>query len=653
MAVAQLGPRPTLKMDEIDAMFSDLLGEMDLLTQSLGEPITTESPPSLKSLEKEDTFMFNNLNASLNELEDKDLDALMSELAENVDGIPTQLPPPPQEYTRSPSPLNSMATSTPLPPLAPQEEVQPPTQPSKVLSPKELEAQAKMDKIKLALEKLKEAKVKKLVVKVGMNDGSSKTLMVDERQTVRDVLDSLFEKTHCDGNVDWCLYESNPSLQIERILEDHEFLVEPLSAWTRDSENKILFLERKDKYAVFKNPQNFYLWKKDKNFLQNVREKDKENLVEENFCGASVIVPDLEGILYLKEDGKKSWKRRYFLLRASGIYYVPKGKTKTSCDLVSFIQFDNVNIYHGTDYKNKFKAPTEFCFVLKHPQIQKESQYIKYLCCDDETTMALWVNSIRVAKYGVTLYNNYMTALRRSTASSSCWTNRTIGANPSTSGTVQKAPSKGEAARKANGHIALSPSQATQPTADISRHPKQYEIKVNDGGSSLPPHMSTGEDLPPPPPDPTLPPPPPDPTLPPPPPDPTLPPPPPDLTLPPPPPDPTPFPTPQLILPHPPPSSNKGCLPVKLMEPPPPLSADDSCLPPPPDDLLEPPPDFIPPPPPVHVLRPPCPSGTKAVPGQKKVAPPPPKRTTPVVTGSTNGDKMPELMKVMQKNTGH
>lgn len=47
-----------------------------------------------------------------------------------------------------------------------------------------------------------------------MNDNSTKSLMVDERQLARDVLDNLFEKTHCDCNVDWCLYEIYPELQI-------------------------------------------------------------------------------------------------------------------------------------------------------------------------------------------------------------------------------------------------------------------------------------------------------------------------------------------------------------------------------------------------------------------------------------------------------
>lgn len=53
-----------------------------------------------------------------------------------------------------------------------------------------------------------------LIVKIHMTDNSTKTLMVDERQTVRDILDNLFEKTHCDCTIEWCLYEENPELQI-------------------------------------------------------------------------------------------------------------------------------------------------------------------------------------------------------------------------------------------------------------------------------------------------------------------------------------------------------------------------------------------------------------------------------------------------------
>lgn len=54
-----------------------------------------------------------------------------------------------------------------------------------------------------------------------MNDNSTKSLMVDERQSARDVLDNLFEKTHCDCNVDWCLYEIYPELQIGKSHSQH------------------------------------------------------------------------------------------------------------------------------------------------------------------------------------------------------------------------------------------------------------------------------------------------------------------------------------------------------------------------------------------------------------------------------------------------
>ncbi|XP_051970811.1 amyloid beta A4 precursor protein-binding family B member 1-interacting protein-like isoform X2 [Xyrauchen texanus] len=628
-------------MDDIDAMFSDMLQEMDLLTQSLGpeesEPLP--KPPSI-SVTREMNFSngFADMNESLNDLEDNDLDALMANLVADISATeemfvseretstgpaPFAPPPvqseshfclPPSTDAHRPATTSNSISAPPPPPL-------PTAKPSK----EELEEQMKADKIKLALEKLKEAKVKKLVVKVEITDGGSKTLMVDERQTVREVTDNLFEKTHCDCNIDWCVCETNPDLQTERGFEDHENLVEPLSTWQRDSENKVLFQEKKDKYEVFKNPQVFYLWKKDKTSLKDMKEKDKEQLLEENFCGPSIIVPDLEGVLYLKEDGKKSWKQRYFLLRASGLYYSPKGKTKASRDLVCLVQFDNVNVYYCKEYKNKYKAPTDHCFILKHPQIQKESQYIKYLCCDDEWSMTLWVTGIRIAKYGKQLYDNYKAAVRKA-AGSATWVNRTFQDSPSISNA--STPSPTPKAKAANGHAPQQP----------------MENKGSGNQTSFPPNPPLMEILPPPPPDPAF-----------------LPPPPPAL--------PTTtkgnkF-TPPPMDDLPPPPSEDLELPPDFLPPPPPsfVSCGGGALPPPPPDPLSslpPPPPALqnsasmgggPPPPPPPPLPP---AAANHLAGSiRKVAPPPPKRTTQQPSASSGGDLMSELMSAMHKKRSH
>ncbi|KAM8823549.1 amyloid beta A4 precursor protein-binding family B member 1-interacting protein isoform 1-T2 [Spinachia spinachia] len=668
-------------MDDIDAMFSDLLGEMDLLTQSLGqETVPPAAPPSTDD-EVNISIGYTDLNESLHELEDTDLDALMADLmadlnateekfAAQEEDLKAAFPPPPRGL--SPRPTSALAYPTspagsygsdvsarassgasPLPPPPPQA-----AKPTK----EEIEAQMKAEKIKLALEKLKEAKVKKLVVKVLMNDGSSKTLMVDERQTVREVLDNMFEKTHCDRNVDWSLCETNPELQLERAFEDHENLVEPLSAWTRDSENSVLFQERGEKYEVFKNPQNFYLWKKNRSDLKDMKDQDKELLIQENFCGTSTIVPDLEGVMHLKEDGKKSWKPRLFQLRASGIYYVPKGKTKSSRDLVCFVQFDNLNVYYGKDFKGKYKAPSDFCFLLKHPQIQKDSQYIKYLCCDDAWSMNLWVTGIRIAKYGAALYDNYKAAEKKAAASSCAWTNRSTP--PSSDPSTPPPPIKAKTPSQANGHAARP--QPDPPSQDFG---------------PLPPPPAA-QFLPPPPPEPFLPPPPPPlaarsspkpappqrhlPT--------NFPPPPPAMELLPPPPHPPNDDAPEAppdFLPPPPPAAGIGFPPPPQLTspplPPPPVSfrgANQVLPPPPPDPGFPPPPMPVfpggggappppPPPPPANAAAPaPSPRPAFRPPGSVKKRPPAPPKRTAAPSLAAGGDFMSELAMAMNKKRG-
>ncbi|NWI59042.1 AB1IP protein, partial [Calyptomena viridis] len=634
--------------------------------QSLG--VETVPPPSPKVSNNEFSFTvgFKDLNESLNALEDKDLDALMADLVADINEVEQRT------LQAQKASCNQQSTVTQpsrgldsdiysksslyvtitgqfgddLPPPPPDSDLDlpppPPPPPPEPLTQEEREARAKADKIKLALEKLKEAKVKKLVIKVHMYDNSTKSLMVDERQVTRDVLDNLFEKTHCDCNVDWCLYEMYPELQIERFFEDHENVVEVLSDWTRDTENKILFLEKKEKYALFKNPQNFYLANKGKNERKEMNDKNKEALLEESFCGTSVIVPEIEGALYLKEDGKKSWKRRYFLLRASGIYYVPKGKTKTSRDLACFLQFENVNVYYGYQHKVKYKAPTDHCFVLKHPQIQKESQYIKYLCCDDRATLHQWVTGIRIAKYGKTLYDNYKCAVKKA-GLSSLWAHQGMvepaaPAGSSSAGTVQ---TNGQIPQIARRFSAEFPD--TQKNVDTSEVQSSTISAPGPAQSLL--RLQTVQSKR------------------------------------------------NSLQPPPPPERRSSAIsvspilprkvkrdsgifltdPESFPAPPPTLKID---LPPPPVDFCEPPPDFVPPPPPASsssngdlpLPPPPPPVSSKPPPlPTKKPVPLPPKRLEntgadgeprsagppPIGTGGKQTDFMSDLMKALEKKRGN
>ncbi|KAK5898149.1 hypothetical protein CgunFtcFv8_015590 [Champsocephalus gunnari] len=105
-------------MEDINAMFSDLLVEIDLITKSLSEE--TVPPESLSSTHEETNYFMNytDLNDSLYELEDTDLDALMADLvadlnatemklAADMQGLkqpsppPPDLPPPPQGLSPS------------------------------------------------------------------------------------------------------------------------------------------------------------------------------------------------------------------------------------------------------------------------------------------------------------------------------------------------------------------------------------------------------------------------------------------------------------------------------------------------------------------------------------------------------------------------
>ncbi|XP_030898032.1 amyloid beta A4 precursor protein-binding family B member 1-interacting protein [Leptonychotes weddellii] len=638
-------------------------GGGDLFSQSLG--VDTLPPPDPKPPRAEFNYSvgFKDLNESLNALEDQDLDALMADLVADISEAEQRTIQAQKESCQNqhhPASLEvpdfsgaaalgygaSVAAISvsqyeddlPPPPADPMLDLPLPPPPPEPLSQEEEAAQAKADKIKLALEKLKEAKVKKLVVRVHMNDNSTKSLMVDERQLARDVLDNLFEKTHCDCNVDWCLYEIYTELQIERIFEDHENVVEVLSDWTRDTENKVLFLEKEEKYAVFKNPQNFYLDNKGKKEGKETNEKmnakNKESLLEVSL----ILLSGRKEKVILSCAVKDSLEKLLAVNSVKVIFFLV---FQTSRDLACFIQFENVNIYYGIQCKIKYKAPTDYCFVLKHPQIQKESQYIKYLCCDDARTLNQWVMGIRIAKYGKTLYDNYQRAMARAGLASR-WTNLgTVSAGPPA---PPAPPATGLkiGTTQANGQIPQAAHSVSAVLEEAQRHAETTKDKKPALGNHEPgaprAHQLPKSSLPPPPPLRRSS----------------------DFCS-------SPKPSPRAKgpgggFPAPPDDS--------LPPPPPPPPLEDDQLPPPPPDFNDAPPDFVPSPPPSFAgdagsplppppPPPPAPAPEAAKPpalGVKRPPVPPKRKENPAPPGgggSGEQDFMSDLMKALQKKRGN
>lgn len=286
----------------------------------------------------------------------------------------------------------------------------------------------------------------------------------------------------------------------------------------------------------------------------------------------------------------------------------------------------------------KYKAPTDYCFVLKHPQIQKESQYIKYLCCDDARTLNQWVMGIRIAKYGKTLYDNYQRAVARAGLASR-WTNL---------GTVNTAtpdqPSTGlkTGIAQPNGQIPQAAPSVKAVLEEAQRHVETTKEKKPAVGNHHP-GTPRAQHLP-------------------------------KASLPPPPPvrrssdtcgSPATLPKAKGAGTSSFPAPPDDCLP-----PPPPPPPEDEELPPPPPDFNEAPPDFVPPPPPSFAgdlgselppppPPPPClapePAGPSPV-AAKRPPVPPKRQENPGLPGGGAGgeqDFMSDLMKALQKKRGN
>lgn len=241
----------------------------------------------------------------------------------------------------------------------------------RTLTEEEREEKLKEEKMKIGIEKMKLAHKKRVAIKVFNADRSNKTVVVEEGMTTSMVCHLLVVKNHFDESPNWVLVEQLGDVCLEREMEDHEQVVDVYSSWPREHSNVFLFKQNDKKYDLFEDPIKYFPQHLKTSVAAIAKvttleraEKARKILLQEYFSSTS-RVPELEGWLNLKDGYKKNWKKVFFILRASGLYYSTKGKQKGAKYLQLLVQFDEYELYHGINFKKVVKAPTQFCFALR------------------------------------------------------------------------------------------------------------------------------------------------------------------------------------------------------------------------------------------------------------------------------------------------
>ncbi|XP_057691310.1 growth factor receptor-bound protein 10-like isoform X4 [Corythoichthys intestinalis] len=249
------------------------------------------------------------------------------------------------------------------------------------------------------------------IVKVSTEDGMGKVVEIPADMTARDLCQLLVYKSHCVDDNSWALVEHHPLLGLERCLEDHELVVQVQASMSSDA--RFLFRKNYAKYEFFRTPLTFFpehmvAWCQETNRLI------PPSQLLQNFLATSSC-PEIQGYLYVKEVGRKSWKKVYMFLRRSGLYCSTKGTSKEPRHLHLLADLEDSNIFTVITGKKQHGAPTDYEFCIKPNKCRGELKDLRILCAEDEQGRTCWMTAFRLFKYGIILYQNYKIPQQRKT----------------------------------------------------------------------------------------------------------------------------------------------------------------------------------------------------------------------------------------------
>ncbi|XP_018565901.1 growth factor receptor-bound protein 14 isoform X2 [Anoplophora glabripennis] len=263
------------------------------------------------------------------------------------------------------------------------------------------------------------------------DDGSFQSVVVETNLCANDLCQLLAMKNRVPKSVHWSIVEYWVDLGVERLLEDHEYV---LSAY-RDMRNfsyhtQFKFVFRKDyrKYEFFQDPLKFFpsgMLDVESDSDDNMNRSYLQNLIsQEGQC------PIIFSYVWVRDEHKKTWSKTYMILRDKKLFTSqkvaslakffrsPKNKAiamisedkELGNDVRVFAKLSNYHVYTTLNAKNQFRAPTEWGICLRPSGDNTDDETSDQLCClacDSERVRTCWITAMRLAKYGKQLRENY------------------------------------------------------------------------------------------------------------------------------------------------------------------------------------------------------------------------------------------------------
>jgi len=364
----------------VDFSFDDLDDILDNLNDQLAGLDDEEAEPQMRP--RKESHRIEIKPAAVEDFED--LDGLLDDLSaikksKNVTqaisaGAVSTAPKPPPSFAQPQIPIPA-PTSTPMKREEPKKEepkkeddilasLSRATDDLKSLDPREVQRQKEL-KIQEAMQRLKEANIKKMQVRIYIEDDRMfKTVNITSLMETEAVIKDVLEKAHLDPDPTWTLFECVYDYGVERPLKFYEKVTDVMYTWEMETTNGIM--------------------------LKKFPQKSQLNIVQ-----IADEFPRMSGVMYFEV--KKKWIKRYFELKLSGIYHFKDTKLSQETFLCNWFEYDIYEVI-----ASRKKAPSKFSFSLKYQdkisKLSDPENAAFYFCVENEDVLNRWAAAFRNAK---------------------------------------------------------------------------------------------------------------------------------------------------------------------------------------------------------------------------------------------------------------